>query len=80
LDAARARPHDEALPPAHREIAMPKDEPKVPPPPPSPEEIAKRAYELYLQRGSIPGYEVEDWLSAEAELAAAAPAPKPRKR
>jgi hypothetical protein len=30
--------------------------------------IAKRAYELFLQRGSIPGYEVDDWLQAEAEL------------
>jgi len=35
-------------------------------------EIAKRAYELYLQRGSLSGYELEDWLQAEAELIAAA--------
>jgi hypothetical protein len=34
--------------------------------------IAKRAYELYLQRGSVSGYELEDWLAAEAELTAAA--------
>jgi hypothetical protein len=33
--------------------------------------IAKRAYELFLERGSVPGYEVEDWLAAEAELTAA---------
>jgi hypothetical protein len=33
--------------------------------------IAKRAYELYLERGSVPGYEMEDWLAAEAELTAA---------
>jgi hypothetical protein len=39
---------------------------------PSREAIAKRAYELYLQRGSEPGYELEDWLTAEAELIAAA--------
>jgi hypothetical protein len=39
---------------------------------PSREAIAKRAYELYLQRGSVSGYELEDWLSAEAELTAAA--------
>jgi hypothetical protein len=46
------------------------------------EAIAKRAYELYLQRGSLPGYEVEDWLQAEAELTAAAAtsqAPAPRR-
>ena len=36
------------------------------------ESIAKRAYELYLQRGSESGYELEDWLTAEAELIAAA--------
>jgi hypothetical protein len=39
---------------------------------PSREAIAKRAYELYLQRGCLPGYELEDWLAAEAELVAAA--------
>jgi hypothetical protein len=41
-------------------------------PQPSREAIAKRAYELYLQRGSVSGYEVEDWLAAEAELTAVA--------
>ena len=41
---------------------------------PSPDAIAKRAYELYLQRGSESGYELEDWLQAEAELIAAAAA------
>ena len=35
---------------------------------PSDEEIAQRAYELYLQRGSAPGHETDDWLQAEAEL------------
>jgi Protein of unknown function (DUF2934) len=39
---------------------------------PSTDDIAKRAYELYLQRGSESGYELEDWLQAEAELVAAA--------
>jgi len=36
------------------------------------EAIAKRAYELYLQRGSVPGHELDDWLEAEAELSRAA--------
>ncbi len=35
---------------------------------PSDEEISQRAYELYLQRGSAPGHENDDWLQAEAEL------------
>jgi hypothetical protein len=39
---------------------------------PTREAITKRAYELYLQRGSVPGYELDDWLQAEAELTAAA--------
>jgi predicted ester cyclase len=30
--------------------------------------IRNRAYEIYLQRGAQPGYEVEDWLQAEREL------------
>jgi Protein of unknown function (DUF2934) len=32
------------------------------------QEIRNRAYEIYLQRGAQPGYEVEDWLQAEREL------------
>jgi len=35
---------------------------------PSDDEISQRAYELYLQRGSEPGHETDDWLQAEAEL------------
>jgi hypothetical protein len=33
-----------------------------------PDAIARRAYELYLSRGSEPGHEMDDWLRAEAEL------------
>ncbi len=35
---------------------------------PTHDEIAARAYELYLARGSVDGYSEEDWLIAEAEL------------
>lgn len=35
---------------------------------PTDEQIARRAYELYLNRGQIPGHELEDWLQAEREL------------
>jgi hypothetical protein len=35
---------------------------------PSREEIACRAHDLYLQRGSEPGKDVEDWVRAEKEL------------
>jgi len=29
------------------------------------ERIARKAYELYQQRGEEPGHELEDWLTAE---------------
>lgn len=32
------------------------------------QEIRKRAYEIYLQRGGLSGGEVEDWFQAEREL------------
>ena len=32
------------------------------------DEIRRRAYELYLQRGSSSGSEAEDWLTAEREV------------
>ena len=34
------------------------------------EDIAHRAYELYVQRGGEPGNDVEDWVRAEKELGA----------
>ena len=39
---------------------------------PSQEQIRGRAYEIYLERGSLSGSEVEDWLQAESELESAA--------
>lgn len=35
---------------------------------PSGDEIARRAHELYLQRGGEHGKDVEDWVRAEKEL------------
>ena len=35
---------------------------------PPDEQIRKRAYELYEQRGRIDGQELDDWLQAELEL------------
>jgi len=32
------------------------------------EEIRRRAYEIYLERGEQPGRELDDWLQAEGEL------------
>lgn len=36
------------------------------------EEVSLRAYEIYLERGGIPGNELDDWLQAERELERAA--------
>jgi hypothetical protein len=32
------------------------------------EEIRRRSYEIYLERGEQPGRELDDWLQAEREL------------
>ena len=35
---------------------------------PDPKKIEHHAYELYLDRGSDPGHDFDDWLRAEREL------------
>jgi hypothetical protein len=35
---------------------------------PTAEEIAQRAYEIFVGRGGEPGHEIDDWLQAESEL------------
>jgi hypothetical protein len=40
---------------------------------PSREEIRLRAYEISLERGGLPGSELDDWLQAERELVRAVP-------
>jgi hypothetical protein len=37
--------------------------------PPTHDEIARRAYQLFEERGREPGREWEDWFRAERELA-----------
>ncbi len=41
---------------------------EAPSAPPTHDEIAQRAYEIYLARGGGPGREDEDWQQAEREL------------
>ena len=45
---------------------------------PTGEEIARRAHELYLERGREHGKDVEDWVRAEKELSDE-PVPAPAK-
>jgi Protein of unknown function (DUF2934) len=40
---------------------------------PSREGVRIRAYEIYPERGGLPGNELDDWLQAERELDRAAP-------
>ncbi len=35
---------------------------------PTPTQVAARAYQIYLERGRVSGYEMDDWLQAEYEL------------
>jgi Protein of unknown function (DUF2934) len=39
---------------------------------PNRDEIRRRAYEVYLERGGLSGHELEDWLQAESEIERAA--------
>lgn len=50
---------------------------------PTHEQIALRAYHIYLERGATPGNELEDWTRAERELVkeqAQKKAQKPRRK
>jgi hypothetical protein len=64
--------------PEHRSIES--SEPRTVDSNPSHEEIALRAYLVYLERGGIDGHDLEHWLEAERELQAevASPALKSR--
>ena len=39
---------------------------------PNHDEIRRRAYEIYVERGALPGQDLEDWLQAEREIESAA--------
>jgi hypothetical protein len=39
------------------------------------DDVARRAYELFLARGRAEGHDVEDWLEAERQLEAEGMAP-----
>jgi DUF2934 family protein len=39
---------------------------------PSRDDVARRAFELYCERGGQDGHDVQDWLDAEQELRRAA--------
>ena len=43
------------------------------PTPPSAEDVARRAYEIFEARGAQPGWDLDDWLQAERELSSIRP-------
>ena len=49
---------------------------------PTQDQIAARAYKIYLERGATPGDPMQDWLQAERDLVtppkARSPAPNPK--
>ena len=54
-------------------LVIPEDQPSVAPENHrgiSQDDVAQRAYELFLARGRVDGHDVEDWLEAERQLAA----------
>jgi len=56
------RPHDPVIPPIIEQFGDVAET-----------EIARRAYELYEQRGCAHGHDVDDWLLAEQQLGLARP-------
>jgi hypothetical protein len=44
------------------------------------ERIRIRAYEFYEQRGRVDGFDLDDWLRAEAEVLGAHRKPKPQSK
>ncbi len=48
--------------------SFPKGAPNTTEDHPTQEEIAVRAYEIYIERGATPGQDLDDWLQAEGEL------------
>jgi Protein of unknown function (DUF2934) len=49
-------------------------------PAPTYDEIALRAYHIYLERGATPGDPMQDWLEAERELTASSKKPSRRSK
>ena len=49
-------------------VAMPVPAATIPGAAPSRDDVARRAFELYCQRGRQDGHDLQDWLQAEQEL------------
>jgi hypothetical protein len=54
--------------PKSKSSATPDDTPSLESPLDPQEQIRRRAFELYEQRGREDGHELDDWLQAESEI------------
>ena len=67
--------------PKTRQITSPKvSKPSAVRVPPTSEEIALRAYQIFLERNGAPGTPLDDWTRAERELLALQTKAKPRRK
>ena len=66
--AKRTRPAEAAESSTSARPARPKSTRGAPSGEPSEEEIRRRAYQRYLERGGGHGLDFEDWVEAEREL------------
>ena len=64
----RLKPETEVTPEPRKKLEVVKTELRRVVPINVEDEIRRRAYELYQQRGAKPGSEREDWLAAEREV------------
>jgi hypothetical protein len=64
------------MPTEKKSIATKPRKPRAAKAAPTREEIALRAYHIFLERQGTPGNAFEDWTRAERELLANAPAPR----
>jgi hypothetical protein len=65
---APSKPETKTAAEPRKKLEVVKSEPRRVVPINVEEEIRRRAYELYQQRGAKPGNEREDWLAAEREV------------
>jgi hypothetical protein len=63
-----AKPEPKIVTEPRKKLEVVKTEPRRVVPINIEDEIRRRAYELYQQRGAAPGSEREDWLAAEREV------------
>jgi hypothetical protein len=52
----------------HNVVKMPRTDVSHPASEITPDAIARRAYEIYMDRGGANGHDIDDWLQAEREL------------